>query len=76
MHKKMPKNMTELISAVEDAYVELHPKTLANVLISSHHHLNEILKVKRCNDYVQPHFGKKYKKIMGGSEFKFEFRHS
>ena len=23
------------------------------------HHLNEILKVKGCNDYVQPHFGKK-----------------
>ena len=33
MHKKMPKNMTELISAIDDAYVELHPKTLTNVWI-------------------------------------------
>ena len=55
----MPKNMTDLISAVEDAYAELHPKTLTNVWISLQHHLNEILKVKGCNDYVQPHFGKK-----------------
>ena len=30
MHKKIPKNMTELISAVKDAYAELHPKTLTN----------------------------------------------
>ena len=27
MHKKMPKNMNELIKAVEDAFEELHPKT-------------------------------------------------
>ena len=27
--------------------------------ISLQHHLNEILKVKSCNDYIQPHFGKK-----------------
>ena len=51
--------MTDLISAVEDAYAALHPKTLTNVWISLQHHLNEILKVKGCNDYVQPHFGKK-----------------
>ncbi|XP_057523968.1 uncharacterized protein LOC130803783 [Amaranthus tricolor] len=30
MHKKMPKNMNELIKAVEDAFEELHPKTLTN----------------------------------------------
>ena len=70
MHKKMPKNILELISVDEDAYAELHPKTLANVWISLQHHLNEILKVKGCNDYVQPHFTKRFKKIMGGSEFK------
>ena len=27
--------------------------------ISLQHHLNEILKVKGSNDYIQPHFGKK-----------------
>ncbi|XP_057517075.1 uncharacterized protein LOC130798203 [Amaranthus tricolor] len=31
MHKKMPKNMTELITAVEDAFRELYPKTLSNL---------------------------------------------
>ena len=65
MHKKMPKNKTELITAVEDAFGELHPKTLTNVWISLQHHLNEILKVKRCNDYIQPHFGKKVQEDNG-----------
>ncbi|XP_057523913.1 uncharacterized protein LOC130803730 [Amaranthus tricolor] len=46
MHKKMPKNMTELITVVEDAFRELHPKTLTNVWILLQHHLSEILKVK------------------------------
>ena len=55
----MPKNMIELITTFEDAFGELHPKTLTNVWISLQHHLNEILKVKGCNDYIQPHFGKK-----------------
>ena len=57
MNKKMPKNMTELITLVEGAFQELHLKTLTNVWISLQHHLNDILKVKGCNDYVQPHFG-------------------
>ena len=65
MHKKMPKNMTELITALEDAFGELHPKTLTNVWISLQHHLNEILKVKGCNDYIQPHFGKKVQEDNG-----------
>ncbi len=65
MHKKMPKNMNELIKAVEDAFEELHPKTLTNVWISLQHHLNEILKVKGSNDYIQPHFGKKVQEDNG-----------
>ncbi|XP_057532677.1 uncharacterized protein LOC130810579 [Amaranthus tricolor] len=65
MHKKMPKNMNELIKAVEDAFEELHPKTLTNVWISLQHHLNEILKVKGSNDYVQPHLGKKVQEDNG-----------
>ncbi|XP_057550445.1 uncharacterized protein LOC130828476 [Amaranthus tricolor] len=65
MHKKMPKNITELITAVEDAFGELYPKTLTNVWISLQHHLNEILKVKRSNDYIQPHFGKKVEEDNG-----------
>ncbi|XP_057532935.1 uncharacterized protein LOC130810827 [Amaranthus tricolor] len=65
MHKKMPKNMTELITTVEDAFGELHPKTFTNVWISLQHHLNEILKVKGCNDYIQPHFGKKVQEDNG-----------
>ena len=51
--------MTELIKSVEDAFGELHPNTLTNVWISFQHHLNKILKVKGCDDYVQPHFEKK-----------------
>ncbi|XP_057550533.1 uncharacterized protein LOC130828586 [Amaranthus tricolor] len=51
--------------AVEDAFRELHPKTLTNVWISLQHHLNEILKVKGSNDYIQPHFGKKVEKHNG-----------
>ena len=31
----------------------------------SEHHLNEILKVKGCNDYVQPYFGKKVEEDNG-----------
>ncbi|XP_057526564.1 uncharacterized protein LOC130805796 [Amaranthus tricolor] len=65
MHKKMPKNMNELIKAVEDAFEELHPKTLTNVWISLQHNLNEILKVKGSNDYVQPHLGKKVQEDNG-----------
>ena len=65
MHKKMPKNMTELITSVEDAFGELHPKTLTNVWISLQHHLNEILKVKGSNDYIQPHIGKKVQEDNG-----------
>ena len=38
MHKKMLKNRTELITAVEDAFGELRPKTLTNVCISLQHH--------------------------------------
>ena len=59
----MPINMTELITAVEDAF--LHPKTLTNVWISLQHHLNKILKVKVCNDYIQSHFGKKVQEDNG-----------
>ncbi|XP_057517907.1 uncharacterized protein LOC130798830 [Amaranthus tricolor] len=67
MHKKMPKNIRELITTVEDAFEELHPKILTNVWISLQHHLNEILKVKGCNNYIQPLFGnKKYKNTMEG----------
>ena len=29
------------------------------------HHLNEILKVKGSNDYIQPHFGKKVQEDNG-----------
>ena len=29
------------------------------------HHLNELLKVKGCNGYVQPHFGKKVEEDNG-----------
>ncbi|XP_057550474.1 uncharacterized protein LOC130828524 [Amaranthus tricolor] len=65
MHKKMPKNITEIIIAVEDAFGELHPKTLSNVWISLQHHLSEILKVKGSNDYIQPHFGKKVEEDNG-----------
>ncbi|XP_057517823.1 uncharacterized protein LOC130798740 [Amaranthus tricolor] len=65
MHKKMPKNMNELIKAVEDPFEELHPKTLTNVWISLQHNLNEILKVKGSNDYVQPHLGKKVQEDNG-----------
>ncbi|XP_057517048.1 uncharacterized protein LOC130798177 [Amaranthus tricolor] len=65
MHKKMPKNMNELIKAVEDAFEELHPKNLTNVWISLQHNLNEILKVKGSNDYVQPHLGKKVQEDNG-----------
>ncbi|XP_057526230.1 uncharacterized protein LOC130805471 [Amaranthus tricolor] len=65
MHKKMPKNKTELIIAVKDAFEELLPKTLTNVWISLQHHFNEILKVKGCNDYIQPHFGKKVQEDNG-----------
>ena len=61
----MPKNMIELMTAVEDAFGELHPKTLRNVWISLQHNLNEILKVKGCNDYIQPHFGKKVQEDNG-----------
>ena len=61
----MPKNMTELITTVEDAFEELHPKILTNVWISLQHHLNEVLKVKGCNDYIQPHFGKKVQEDNG-----------
>ena len=31
MHKKMPKSIHKLVKAVEQAYDELHPKTLSNV---------------------------------------------
>ena len=65
MHKKMPKNVNELIKAGEDAFEELHPKTLTNVWISLQHHLNEILKVKGSNDYIQPHLGKKVQEDNG-----------
>ena len=61
----MPKNMTELITTVEDAFEEFHLKTLTNVWISLQHHLNEILKFKGCNDYIQPHFGKKVQEDNG-----------
>ena len=33
--------------------------------ISLQHHLNEILKVKGCNDYIQPQFGKKVQEDNG-----------
>ena len=33
--------------------------------ISFQHHLNEILKVKGCNDYIQPHFEKKIQEDSG-----------
>ena len=65
MHKKMPINITKLITAVKDAFGELHPKTLTNVWISLQHHLNEILKVKGSNDYIQPRFGKKVEEDNG-----------
>ena len=58
-YKNRPRRSIELITVVEDVFGELHPKTLTNAWISLQHHLNEILKVKGCNDYIQPHFGKK-----------------
>ena len=61
----MPNKMIELITAVEDAFGELRPKTLTNVWISLQHHSNEILKVKGCNNYIQPHFGKKVQEDNG-----------
>jgi hypothetical protein len=59
MHKKMPKSIDNLIRAVEDAYNELHPKTLSNVWMSLQYVMNKILKAKGSNNYDVPHNKKK-----------------
>ena len=55
----MPKCIKKLVEAVQEAFVELHPKTLSNVWMSLQYVMNEILKAKGSNNYDVPHNKKK-----------------
>ena len=59
MHKKMPKCIRKLVGAVQEAFVELHPKTLSNVWMSLQYVMNEMLKAKGSNNYDVPYNKKK-----------------
>ena len=59
MHKKMPKDVDDMLEAVHHAYNELEPTTLGNVWLSYQYVMNEVLKVKGSNDYLVPHVNKK-----------------
>ncbi|XP_074378293.1 uncharacterized protein LOC141719818 [Apium graveolens] len=59
MHKKMPKDVDDMLNAVHQAFYELDPRTLANVWLSYQYVMNEVLKVKGSNDYLVPHVNKK-----------------
>ncbi|XP_021841546.2 uncharacterized protein [Spinacia oleracea] len=53
--KKMPKDLDEMITDVEEAFNELHPKVLSNVWYSYQYVMQEIIKVKGGGNYVLPH---------------------
>ncbi|XP_056695340.1 uncharacterized protein [Spinacia oleracea] len=57
--KKMPKDLDEMITDVEEAFNELHPKVLSNVWHSYQYVMQEIIKVKGGGNYVLPHVKKK-----------------
>ncbi|XP_021848849.1 uncharacterized protein [Spinacia oleracea] len=57
--KKMPKDLDEMITDVEEAFDELHPKVLSNVWYSYQYVMQEIIKVKGGGNYVLPHVKKK-----------------
>ncbi|WOG86286.1 hypothetical protein DCAR_0205487 [Daucus carota subsp. sativus] len=59
MHKKMPKDVDDMMEAVHEAYFELDATTLGNVWLSYQYIMNEVLKVKGSNDYLVPHVNKK-----------------
>lgn len=59
MHKKMPKDVDDMLAAVHQAYSELDATTLNNVWLSYQYVMNEVLKVKGSNDYLVPHVNKK-----------------
>ena len=59
MHKKVPKDVDDMLEAVHHAYNELEPTTLGNVWLSYKYVMNEVLKVKGSNDYLVPHVNKK-----------------
>ncbi|XP_074369553.1 uncharacterized protein LOC141710981 [Apium graveolens] len=59
MHKKMPKDVDDMLNAVHQAFYELDPRTLANIWLSYQYVMNEVLKVKGSNDYLVPHVNQK-----------------
>ena len=65
MHKKMPKDVDDMLHAVHEAYCELDARTLGNVWLTYQYVMNEVLKVKGSNDYLVPHVNKKKLAAMG-----------
>ena len=57
-HQKAPKNVRELIKAVEDAFIEMESAKLNKNFLSLQQVCNEVFKVKGCNKYKLPHMGK------------------
>lgn len=57
-HKKMPKNVDELLAAINEAYYELDPQTLCFVWVTLQEVMNEVLKVKGGNEYTNTHIYK------------------
>ena len=65
MHKKMPKDVDNMLRAVHNAFYELEPKTLSSVWYSLQFVMNEILKCKGKNEYDLPHHNKKRLQTQG-----------
>lgn len=57
-YKKFPKNVTELIKAVEEAYYEYDPKKINYTWLQLQHVMLEVLNCKGGNNFKMPHKGK------------------
>ncbi|XP_021839791.2 uncharacterized protein [Spinacia oleracea] len=64
-HQKFPKNVTELVQSVHDAYMEYDPKSLNHTWLQLQYVMVEILKQKGGNNYKSPHQGKKRLERLG-----------
>ncbi|XP_010679495.2 uncharacterized protein LOC104894846 [Beta vulgaris subsp. vulgaris] len=64
-YKKSPRTIDQLVTAVNESWEELHPKTLSNVWMSLQFYLNEVIKVCGSNEYDEPHAKKKQLEDLG-----------
>lgn len=57
-HQEAPKNVDELLAAVDKAFNELSPQCLTNVFLSLQSCMLEVIKSFGNNTYKLPHIGK------------------